>query len=213
MAFFAFIGEGLSIPINADLFTKTIGWSAEHYGHMHGIWGTIGKLLGAIGGGLLFDRFGAKRIIALGCCITAMNFLFFSLTAPWWTNASYPRGLYLLLLECGLAMTSVSLFSLYMSISWTNAAATQFTLYMTVLNLGNAFGATLTGLGITQPRDAFFLCAAVSALPLLILPLIDPASVLRLKQSRTGVCPKCEYPIGSSPICTECGAALPSPAR
>jgi len=26
-----------------------------------------------------------------------------------------------------------------------------------------------------------------------------------------GLCPKCAYPIGSSPVCTECGAKLPLP--
>ena len=42
-----------------------------------------------------------------------------------------------------LAFATVSLFSLYMKVSWTRAAATQFTLYMALSNLGYAVGAKL----------------------------------------------------------------------
>ena len=38
-------------------------------------------------------------------------------------------------------MLSVSLLALFMNISWTRAAATQFTLYMTLSNVGFAIGA------------------------------------------------------------------------
>jgi hypothetical protein len=33
----------------------------------------------------------------------------------------------------------------------------------------------------------------------------EPSAECRLKR---GLCPECEYPIGTSPVCTECGAAV-----
>ena len=30
---------------------------------------------------------------------------------------------------------------------------------------------------------------------------------------RRNLCPACAYPVGASPVCTECGAAIPSPLR
>jgi hypothetical protein len=33
-------------------------------------------------------------------------------------------------------------------------------------------------------------------------------SRIRARRLKRGVCPRCKYPIGASPVCTECGAAL-----
>lgn len=180
LALVTFICEGLSIPVTAALFTQEIGWTAEQYGHAQGIFGTIGKLLGALGGGYLCDKIGVRRIAGIGMTITVLTFLTFSLTAQWWMTDGYPLVAYILCLETGIAMTSVSLFSLFMKISWTTAAATQFTLYMTMLNVGHAFGPVLTRLDLGYPKT-YMLCAALATLPLMVLPLLNPDNVLRRK--------------------------------
>ena len=41
----------------------------------------------------------------------------------------------------------------------------------------------------------------------LLIP--GPFVLLRTIRLRRGLCPKCTYPMGESPICTECGKALP----
>jgi PAT family beta-lactamase induction signal transducer AmpG len=178
LALVVFIGEGLSIPMNAVVFTTHIGWTAEQYAQSQGTWGVIGQLLGAIGGGLLCDRFGPRRICALGILLTTFTFAAFGLGEPLWTSAAFPHNMYFLLIHCGLAMTSVALFSIYMAISWTTAAATQFTLYMTAMNLGHAFGPTLTRLDLDD-ASTYLVCAAVSALPLLLLPWITARTTSR----------------------------------
>ncbi len=180
MAFFVFICEGLHVPVTAELFTQELGWAAEKYGHAQGIFGTLGKLLGALGGGFLADRFGARRIAGIGICVTTLTFLTFSLTSDMWTERGYPLVAFFLVLETGFALTSVSLFSLFMKISWTTAAATQFTLYMTILNMGNACGPLLTRLGLDYSQT-YLLCAGLAMVPLALLPLLDPESVVRRK--------------------------------
>jgi hypothetical protein len=40
-----------------------------------------------------------------------------------------------------------------------------------------------------------------------------PGFVRRRIRIKRGRCPACGYPIGSSDVCTECGAVLPSPWR
>ena len=37
-----------------------------------------------------------------------------------------------------------------------------------------------------------------------------PFALRRMIRKRRGHCPACNYPIGQSPVCTECGAAVPS---
>ena len=82
------------------------------------------------------------------------------------------------------ALTTVSLFALFMKISWTTAAATQFTLYMMILNIGYACGPMLTRLGLDYTQT-YLLCAGLAIMPLAVLPLLDPESVVRRKQSET----------------------------
>jgi hypothetical protein len=38
-----------------------------------------------------------------------------------------------------------------------------------------------------------------------------PFALQRRSRIRRGLCPACAYPVGESPICTECGAPFPSP--
>ena len=40
-----------------------------------------------------------------------------------------------------------------------------------------------------------------------------PGRIRRTIRRRRGLCPACAYPIGTSPICTECGAAVPVTPR
>jgi len=61
------------------------------------------------------------------------------------------------------------MFSFYMKVSWTAAAATQFTLYMAMSNIGYAFGAQLNRL---LPLAGYELTFAESYLVAGLLPLI-----------------------------------------
>ena len=45
----------------------------------------------------------------------------------------------------------------------------------------------------------------------LLIP--GPFALRRFLRSRRGLCPKCAYPMGASPVCTECGRALPKRLR
>jgi hypothetical protein len=39
-----------------------------------------------------------------------------------------------------------------------------------------------------------------------------PFALRRWRRINRGLCPKCAYPVGASEVCTECGAAIPSPS-
>jgi PAT family beta-lactamase induction signal transducer AmpG len=98
---------------------------------------------GALLGGFLCDRFGQRRIAVIGITLFMATLLTFSLTASAWDEPWYPHVLLLPLFRGFFAMTTVSMFSLYMKVSWTTAAASQFTLYMAMNNLSYWFGASL----------------------------------------------------------------------
>ncbi len=190
--------EGLYVPLTTEIFVQRFRWSAEAFSRANGTWGVLGELLGAILGGLLCDRFGRRRMAGLGIILTSATLLTFAFTSMYWYEDGYPQILLLPLFKGFFALTTVSLFSLYMKISWTGAAACQFTLYMAMSNLGHALGAGLNRLnrwieigvargwsfldGIVLDDSHFYMAAGVLALaPLTILPFLRPQSVVDQK--------------------------------
>ena len=112
--------------------------------------------------------------------ISTLAFATFGLTAHWWSSPSYPLALFIVVIQGSIATTAVSAFSLFMKISWTAAAATQFTVYMAVSNLGYAAGPMLTRLHLDDP-SSYLAAAAVAFLPLPFLFLLRPDSVVARK--------------------------------
>ena len=136
---------------------------------------------GSIAGGFLADTFGAKRLI-LAASIT--------LGALWVTIGAIPGALdhqavatvLLLGQELLLALLSVSLFALFMSISWPRIAATQFTTYMAFLNLSTTIGSYSAGLLSSDYTATQILMFAGIVQIVIVLPvlLIDPKQTRRV---------------------------------
>jgi PAT family beta-lactamase induction signal transducer AmpG len=173
--------EGFHDALTPAVFTQALGWSAEQYSRLQGSWGTVGRILGAIGGGYLCDRLGRRLMLGVGSGISALAFAVFGLTAALWSAPEYPLALFIVVVQGSIAMTAVSSFSLFMKISWTAAAATQFTLYMGLSNFGYAAGPLLTRFHLDDP-SSYLAAAAVALLPVPFLFLLRPDSVEALKR-------------------------------
>lgn len=176
------IAEGIYDPLTVEFFVQELGWTADSFARAQGTWGVIGELCGAILGGFLCDKLGRRRIAAFGLASMMVVLLAFGLTAQSWYTPDYLHVLLLPTFKGTLAFATVSLFSLYMKVSWTRAAATQFTLYMAMANLGYAFGAKLNtwleaagfGMGLA---DFYLLAGIVPIVPLVLLVGLDPDGV------------------------------------
>ena len=133
------IGSGAITVVLVDYLMKEGGWTQAQYTSVTGGWAVMLGLGGSIAGGFLADKFGPKRLIlsaslALGAMWIAIG------SIPGALNSQATATLLLLGQELLLALLSVSLFSLFMSISWPRIAATQFTTYMALLNLSTTIG-------------------------------------------------------------------------
>ena len=183
---FVSLGAGMCcamvVPINAEVFTQVLGWSAESYSATHATFGTAGKLIGAVGGGLLCSRIGARGLFTTGALVASGTLALHAATSSLWLHASYPLQTYVLLLEAGLAMSGVGFLTLGMNLSWTTAAATQFTLYMTMSNVGRAIAPMLAGLGLTHVK-LYSLAALLGLLPVTLLPFVDVRTIERRRRS------------------------------
>jgi len=87
-----------------------------------------------------------------------------------------------------VAFATVALFSLFMKVSWTRAAATQFTVYMAMGNVGYALGAKLNGwveLTGYSPSlaELYVVGGLLPIIPLLLLVGLDPDGVVARKQA------------------------------
>ena len=107
----------------------------------------------------------------------------FGLLSGYWTN-SFVSTAYLIIHPGCISFGTVAVFSLFMQISWTRAAATMFTSYMAMANLSTIMGTRLAGRlnGVLPYDNVFILVGIFTILPLGLLILINPDIMFKLKK-------------------------------
>jgi len=182
------VAEGLYDPLTVEFFVQQLGWSAQRFSVAQGTWGVMGELTGALLGGFLCDRYGRRRMARLGFLMMGATLITFGLTLEAWGGSQYPHVLLLPAFKGSVAFTTVSMFSLFMRVSWTRAAATQFTLYMAMGNVAYATGAKLntwlelTGWSVSF-ADLYVLGGLLPIIPLLLLSRLDPDGVVARRRA------------------------------
>ena len=178
----AFIGSGISSAFLPALYTNKLGWEPDTYSQIVGIPGTMLEFFGALLGGYIADRIGKRKIIAAGYGAYGLLAITFGLMSNYWTN-SFVSTAYLIIHPGCISFGTVAIFSLYMQISWTQAAATMFTSYMAMANLSTTMGTRLAGSleGVLSYDSVFVLVGVLTLLPLGLLILIDPTRIEKLK--------------------------------
>jgi len=85
-----------------------------------------------------------------------------------------------------LAVAAVGYLSMSMRISWTKAAATMFTIFLTVSNIGHVLGNWFVGFlreGLALSYEqTFWSVGLVMCLPLLLLTVVRPEEVDRARR-------------------------------
>ncbi len=176
-----FIAGGILSPITNVMFIQEHGWTRTDFTDISGGYGVFFGLAGAIGGGFLADKFGAKRMAAIGCIVLALSYAIFGLSSPespiFWFDWSHKEIIvtYVLTDTFFSSLISASLFAMYMTVSWPRIAATQFTAYMAILNLSTVIGLKSSGyLYENVPVEFIFIGAGILQLVVIcIFPFID----------------------------------------
>ena len=180
VAVLALLPSGLLAPIANILFIQDLGWSKEEYVAITGTLGVWAGLGGSIAGGFLADLVGPRRLAGISAVVLGAMIAAFGMLEGLWAERSFLVAY--LVLESGLlAVLNVSLFALFMAVSWPRVAATQFTAYMALLNLSTTIGLRLAG-----PLDERFDVASIYLVAgvlqgavVLVLPFIDPKQARR----------------------------------
>jgi PAT family beta-lactamase induction signal transducer AmpG len=121
-----------------------LGWTDLTYSQHFAVASLIGGIGGMLFGGILIDRFGKMRMlnfyIFLQIVLTS-GLAFFKI---YWINAWFINS-YMIIYQVLYVFTSIGLFAAGMQCCWKKVSASQFTLYMTIGNLGRIVGAKLIG--------------------------------------------------------------------
>jgi len=179
------IGQGINATLIQPLYTQDLQWTSERYSQVDGFLGMIVQFLAAIMGGYLGDRFGQRTFMAIGYTGFAATAALFGFCEPYWTTTWFATA-YLVAAPAFLALGTVSALSLFMRISWTRAAATMFTSYMALLNVGDSIGKGLLASHLRESYDyptCFYLVGLIGIIPLALLTWMDPRDVDRARQA------------------------------
>lgn len=127
------------------IFTVTaLGWTDQAYSNFFAIASLVGGIGGMLIGGMLIDRFGKLRmlniyfftVIVLAC---SMSFL-----KPLWVHTWFISA-FMIVYQLMYVFICIGIFATAMQCCWKRISATQFTLYMTISNMGRIVGAKMIG--------------------------------------------------------------------
>lgn len=191
------LGSGINEIVTKTLYTQQLDWDDVEFSAVAGFWATGPIILGAVGGGYLADRFGRRLILAIGFGGFGLAAIVFALGHGYWDDRTFATS-YIIVSDSLNAVASVGFLSLAMKISWSAAAATVFTTYMTLSNVSHIIGNKLAGpvreyfkygadsaeANMHSYMMTFWTIGVLSLLPLVFLLWVRPREVEAAEQRR-----------------------------
>lgn len=140
------IGLGVNEVLATTLYTQHLSprWTHVELSTATGLYAMAPIILGAVGGGYLADRYGRRLILSVGYVGFGTAAMIFAAFPGLWNEGWFAMS-YVLSFETLAAVGSVGFLSMAMRISWTVAAGTVFTTYMTLSNVSHLIGNWIAG--------------------------------------------------------------------
>lgn len=127
------------------IFTvQELNWDNGTYSEYYASAKLIGGMVGMFFGGFLIEKFGRMRMMNYYyLLIILFNVLLVSLN-EYWTSNSFIYA-YMIIYNISFTFSCIGIFAIAMNCCWKKVSASQFTLYMTLSNLGRLALAALIG--------------------------------------------------------------------
>lgn len=157
------------------IFTiQELGWTNTSYSQVYSITAVVGGFFGMFVGGALVDFFGDKKMIFIYLLAIIIFITGFALLPDLWQNEKIVF-VFILLYYLFYTFLTIAMFAASMKLCWQVVAATQFTLFMAVTNMGRAVGSGLVGtFKELMSWEYVLLCTAISPLlTIIFIKLID----------------------------------------
>ena len=147
LALVMFIAQGAYNYLETllPIFTvKALGWTDQVYSKFFATAKLVGGIAGMLIGGILIDRFGKIRMLTIYfVMLILLTGVLAFLNTSWahrWFIVSF-----MIIEQAVYVFATIGIFAIAMQCCWKKVSASQFTLYMTISNLGRIFGAYLIG--------------------------------------------------------------------
>ncbi|MEO6489883.1 MAG: MFS transporter [Ferruginibacter sp.] len=143
----AFIVQGSCNYLDTliPIFTvQSLGWSDQAYSQFYATATLVGGIGGMLIGGILIDRFGKIRMLniyffLLIALVSSLAFFKIYWVHTWFISA------FMIMYQILYVFSTIGIFATAMQCCWKKISATQFTLYMTIGNMGRIVGAKMIG--------------------------------------------------------------------
>jgi MFS transporter, PAT family, beta-lactamase induction signal transducer AmpG len=167
--FFIQMGFGLIHTLLPVFTIQAVGWTDQEYAHVFSLTSIVAGFLGMFAGGALADLFGKRRMMSLYLVSMILLMVAMASLKIYWSSAFLVTGFISAYITLWVFL-SVAVFATGMELCWKRVAATQFTLYMAISNLGKAVGSGLLGpLRKVMPWEYVILSFSGFAIVMLVL--------------------------------------------
>ena len=160
------------------LFVDELGWESQDYLDAKGLPVFLMTMLGFLVGGLLGSKFGSKKTLTIAVALGTVMTVAWSLMRSQWTDSGIMLQIWLVWTMVW-AIVGANLLAFLMSVTTKEFAGTQFSIYMTLINVGafagNALSPRLLDLVDGSFPNLFLFGAAFQALVLFVLLQIKDA--------------------------------------
>ena len=167
------VADSLTFPLSYPLFRNQLGFSEQQVASL-ATTGGLASALGSLLGGAVGDRLGCRRtLLSASLGVAGVN-LAFSACHGLWGHLSFLLA-YTIVEGIAVGVVYSTMLALFMDLTNPRVAATQFQIYMALLNVKDAWAQKLGGRlaeRISAPA-MFGLSAIVELLPLVLLPWLD----------------------------------------
>lgn len=147
------------------IFTiQELGWTDTSFSQVLSVTTIVGGFFGMFAGGALVDFFGDKKMIIIYLLVSSLLIIALALFPGFWQNDKVIFA-FILLYYLFYTFLCIAMFAASMKLCWQVVAATQFTLFMALSNMGRAIGSGLVGtFKEIMSWEYVLLCTALSPL-------------------------------------------------
>lgn len=140
------------------------------YTLISGLLAPAAGFVGSVICSLLVERLGHRRMAAIGSIAMALGWAAFGTFQSLWTSDAfvYTTALWEPFFQ---AIMSVSLFAVFMDVSWPRVGASQFTAYMALMNFSTSMGFRSAGL-MTETFDDQGLYLVLAGIQVAVTPIL-----------------------------------------
>lgn len=127
------------------IFTvQELHWDNATYAEYYAIGKLIGGITGMLIGGFLIDKFGRIKMMNIYFLFLIFGTAALSYLKQFWANENFIFG-FMIAYNILFTFSCIGIFAIAMLFCWKKVSASQFTLYMTLSNLGRLALAALVG--------------------------------------------------------------------